>query len=409
MRILMLNNKYLQRGGEEVVFETEVEMLRSNGCEVDTLIEDNEKVQALGGLRTAARAIWSRESYRQVRAKLRSKPYDVMHVHNFFPLFSPSVYYAARAEGVPVVQTLHQYRLMCPVGTFFRDGKVCEDCANKFFPWPAVRHKCYRGSAAASAAVGGMLTGHRLAGTWRDLVTYYIALSEFGRRKFVEAGLPEEKVVIKPNFLPRAAKAGEGKGGYAVFVGRICEEKGVDTLLAAWRRIGNRLPLKIVGEGPYFDAAAEQVRDMDGVELLGWQDSEAVYRLIGDAECIVVPSRWYEGQPVVVIEALGMGTPLIISRIGPMKEFVEDKVSGLLFDPGNADDLASKIEWMIDNRDRHAAMRNAARSEFEARFSAERNFELMMDVYRAAKLSVQPVSAGGDGVPVAGGVNRVES
>ncbi len=409
MRILMLNNKYLFRGGEEIVFETEVEMLRSRGCTVDVLTEDNEKVAEIGGLRTAGRGIWSTESYKRVRAQLQANTYDVMHVHNYFPLLSPSVYYAARAEHVPVVQTLHNFRLMCPNGLFYRDGKNCEDCLGKVFPWPAVRHKCYRDSTMASAAVGGMISAHWLAGTWRDLVTTYIALSEFGRNKFITAGLPADKVVIKPNFLARTPKPGAGSGGYVVFVGRVCEEKGVDTLLEAWRRLGQTLPLKIVGDGPYFEAAAAQVSELKNVELLGWQDSDAVYRLIGDASCIVMPSRLYEGQPVVVIEALAMGTPVIISRTGPLQELIEDKTTGRLFTPGDSQDLKEKIEWMVDNKDKHGAMRAAARAAFDAKFSAERNFELLTDIYRTAGLRMRSGSGADDGVSVPANLGRVES
>lgn len=405
----MLNNKYLFRGGEEIVFEAEVDMLRAHGCTVDILTEDNEKVAELGGLRTAGRGIWSAESYKRVRAQLQSKPYDVMHVHNYFPLLSPSVYYAARAENVPVVQTLHNFRLMCPNGLFYRDGKNCEDCLGKVFPWSAVRHKCYRDSAMASAAVGGMVAAHRLAGTWRDLVDTYIALSEFGRDKFLTAGLPADKVVIKPNFLARTPDPGTGSGGYAVFVGRVCEEKGVDTLLEAWRRLGQKIPLKIVGDGPYFEAAAAQARDMENVEMLGWQDSDAVYRLIGDASCIVMPSRLYEGQPVVVIEAFAMGTPVIISRTGPLQELVEDEVTGRLFNPGDAPDLAEKIAWMIGNKDKHEAMRVAARDAYDAKFSADRNFELLTEIYRNAGQRMRSSSSAKNRVSGSTDFGRVES
>lgn len=405
----MLNNKYLFRGGEEIVFEAEIDLLRSRGCAVDILTEDNEKVGTLGGLRTAGRGIWSTESYKRVRAQLQSKPYDVMHVHNYFPLLSPSVYYAARAENVPVVQTLHNFRLMCPNGLFYRDGKNCEDCLGKAFPWPAVRHKCYRDSAMASAAVGGMVAAHRIAGTWRDLVDTYIALSEFGRDKFIKAGLPADKVVIKPNFLARTPDPGAGTGGYAVFVGRICEEKGVDTLLEAWRRLDRKIALKIVGDGPYFDAAAAQARDLEDVEMLGWQDSEAVYRLVGDARCLVMPSRLYEGQPVVVIEAFAMGTPVVISRTGPLQELIEDKVTGRLFTPGDAGDLAEKIAWMIDDKTEHGSMRAAARAAYDARFSADRNFELLTDIYRDAGLRMRSGTGANHSVSGSAGLGRAES
>ncbi len=385
MRILMLNNKYLLHGGEEVVFQNEIKLLRGFGCTVDTFVQDNERVAELGKLKTSLRAIWSSESYQQVRKMLQAEKYDAVHVHNHLPLLSPSVYYAARAEGVPVVQTLHNYRLMCPVGTFFRNGSVCEDCLNKFVPWNGVYHGCYRDSRGATAVVAAMLGLHRGIGTWRNLVDAYIVLSEFQRRKFIDVGLPEDKVYLKPNFLAEPPAAKPGGGGYAIFVGRICEEKGVRTLLNAWRKIGSKLPLKICGTGPLTEEVEQAVKDIDGVEYLGFQEQPQIYELIGNADCIVLPSQWYEGQPVVVIEALALGTPLVVSKIGPIPEFIDDKKSGLLFDTGDADDLAAKIEWLLEHRDKLPEMRANARNTFEERHTPERNFAIFKDIYRAAK------------------------
>src|SRR5581483_9761958 len=194
----------------------------------------------------AARTVWSRPAYRVLRELLRAHRPAVAHFHNTFPLISPAAYYACRAERVPVVQTLHNFRLLCPNALFFRDGRVCEDCLGKAVPWPGVAHKCYRGSRSASAAVCTMLTVHRALGTWHTAVDRFIALTDASRRKFVAGGLPADKIAVKANFVDPDPGPGTGAGGYGVFVGRLSAEKGVGTLLKAWQQLGRDVPLKIV-------------------------------------------------------------------------------------------------------------------------------------------------------------------
>src|SRR5580698_7695689 len=193
MKILMLHNRYLIPGGEDQVTMAETALLRDYGHEVELLEEDNRRVEQIGSARMALRAVWSRESYHRINQKLQSGNFDVLHVQNFFPLWSPSVYYAASRNRVPVVQTLHNYRLMCVNSLFFRDQHVCEECMGRLLPWHGVLHACYRDSRAASAAVAGMVGAHKLAGTWRNRVKMYIAVSEFTREKYVAGGFPQEK------------------------------------------------------------------------------------------------------------------------------------------------------------------------------------------------------------------------
>jgi glycosyltransferase involved in cell wall biosynthesis len=250
MRVLMVHCRYQIRGGEDECFEAEQRLLRAAGVEVEVYEDDNRRIDELGGLRTALDTVWSQRSYAAIRERLRQKPCDLVHVHNFFPLISPAVYHAAQAEGCAVVQTLHNYRLSCPSGIFYRDGQVCEDCLGKPVAWPAVVHGCYRGSRAGSAAIATMLAGHRLLGTFARQVDLYVALNEFMRRKAIAGGLAPERVVIKPNFVDPDPGIGDGEGGFALFVARLNPEKGVPQLLAAWQRLGARIPLKIVGDGP---------------------------------------------------------------------------------------------------------------------------------------------------------------
>ncbi|MEM9980255.1 MAG: glycosyltransferase, partial [Cyanobacteria bacterium P01_D01_bin.2] len=235
MRILSIHNAYQIRGGEDVSTAAEQTLLRNHGHTVDVYEENNDSIKDMGAVQLAARTLWSKASYGTVRAKLRAHRYDIVHVQNFFPLISPSVYYAARAENVPVVQTLRNYRLICPNALFFRDGKVCEDCMGKAIPYPGIVHGCYREDRKASAAVASMVTSHRLLRTWPKMVDQYITLTQFARNKMIEGGLPADKIVVKPNFVAPEPKVGSGQGGYALYVGRLSVEKGLDTLLAAWK------------------------------------------------------------------------------------------------------------------------------------------------------------------------------
>ena len=251
MNILMAHNRYQNSGGEDISVRMEVEMLRRNGCRVETFVDNNDRVSELGRLRTAMGSIWSPEAYRRVRAALRQDRFDLLHVQNFFPLISPSIYYAARAEGVPVVQSLRNYRLICPVGTLNRDGHVCESCIGRAMPWPAVLHACYRHSMLGSVAVGGMIAIHRQLGTWFHMVDAYIAMTEFMRDKFVQAGIPGRKDIrqIQLSCIPIRCPAST-TATFALFVGRLSKEKGIGTLLKAWEIAGAADPAQGRGRRP---------------------------------------------------------------------------------------------------------------------------------------------------------------
>jgi len=381
----MAHNRYRQRGGEDESTDAEMALLRSHGHEVVELIEDNKELSGSSLPRAALDTVWSRASYEKARRTIRSRRVDVLHVQNSFPRISPSVYYAARSEGVPVVQTLRNYRLLCPNALFFREGRVCEDCLGKTLPWPGLLHACYRDSRAATAPVAAMLTAHRAMGTWRDAVDVYVSLSEFARGKFVEGGLPKDRIVVKPNFVHPDPGPGMGRGGFALFVGRLSPEKGVDTLLDAWDRLKVRLPLKIVGDGPLADrvegAAAASPRR---IEWLGRRPVGEVYELMGEASVLVFPSEWYETFGRVAAEAFAKGTPVIAAEIGAISELVEHGRTGLRFRPGDAEDLARKVQWAVNHPTELARMRLEARGEYERRYGAEANYHRLMEIYEMA-------------------------
>lgn len=384
MRILVAHNHYQIAGGEDESYRSEVQMLRDAGHEVEVIVEHNDRVKHIGALRMAARTVWSGEAYDTVARMARTWRPDVMHVQNFFPLLSPSMYYAARRHHVPVVQSLRNYRLLCPNALFFRAGRVCEDCLGKIAPWPGVMHGCYRDSRMASAVVATMASTHAAIGTWRRMVEVYIALTDFARRKFIEGGLPAERIVVKPNFVVPDPGCGEHRGNYALFVGRLTPEKGILTLLTAWERLGGQRELRIVGEGPLQDHVQALAERTPGVTYLGRRSVTEVYDLMGDAAMVVFPSEWYETFGRIAIEAFAKGAALIASNIGAIAELVEHGRTGLLFAPGDVADLVHKLQTLFDQPDLTATLRRNARREYEQKYTARANYEQLMEIYQRA-------------------------
>jgi glycosyltransferase involved in cell wall biosynthesis len=385
MNILVAHNFYKLAGGEDQCVAAEVAMLRAHGHRVTQYSLSNDATNDMGRLALAGRTIWSRPAFVEMRRLIRERRPQVVHFHNTLPLISPAAYYAARAEGVAVVQTLHNFRLVCVNALLFRDGKPCEDCLGKAVPWRGVAHNCYRESRAASAAVAAMIAAHRLLGTWRNAVDAYIALSEFSRRKFIEGGLPAHKIAVKPNFAYPEPSPGPGDGGYAVYVGRLSAEKGIETLLNAWRSLGKVVPLKIAGDGPLANAVQEAAAQNAAIQWMRSISNADVYDLIGAAAFLVLPSQCYEGAlPRVVIEAFAKGTPVIVPRMGAMAEIVDDHQNGICFIPGNPEDLATKVRCLFSDPSALKRMRRGARETFDQNFTAEANHGVLMATYERA-------------------------
>jgi glycosyltransferase involved in cell wall biosynthesis len=291
--------------------------------------------------------------------------------------------------GVPVVQTLHNYRLFCARADFFRNGHVCEDCLGKMVPWPGIVHGCYQGSRAETAVVASMLTVHRWLRTWQDQVNVYIALTDFSRQKFVQAGLPAEKIVVKPNFVHPDPGMREGASDYAIFVGRFSPEKKILTLLKAWRKLKG-IRLKIVGGGPEIGKIQRFIREyqLDSVELFKWLPREEVWALIKNARFLIFSSEWYESFGLIIAEAFACGVPVISSRLGVMTEMVEEGRTGLFYTPGQPEDLADKVRWAMDHPDALWHMGENARRVYEAKYTPERNYKILLDIYNSA-LAIQ--------------------
>ncbi len=379
LSIVTVYNRYLNRGGEDEVFESEARLLREKGCRV---IEVEETVEAPRGIlhraKLAVDAVWSRDWHRKFLALLERERPDVVHVHNTFPIISPSIFHACQTAGVPVVATLHNYRLVCPKAILYRDGRPCNDCVGKTLAWPGIQHACYHDSRAETAVIAATTAIHAGLGTWSEKVTLYIALTDFAREKFVAGGLPAEKIVVKPNFVHPATAIGTGRGNYALFVGRLSEQKGTHTLLAAWRELGATLPLKIAGDGPI------QPGTMPGVEWLGRVPRERVVELMQDATVLIFPSVWYETFGMSIIEAFAVGLPVVASDLGAAAALVENGRTGRLFRAGDAGDLAAHIRWALEHRSEWAQMRLRARAEYESKYTAERNYGILAGIYARA-------------------------
>ncbi|MGA2253873.1 MAG: glycosyltransferase family 4 protein [Thermoguttaceae bacterium] len=390
MKILLCHNFYQQLGGEDLLFNEEAQLLESHGQTVLRFTLHNDSIPRMNRLGLARRTIWNRSVHAELRRLIRQERPDLMHCTNTFPLISPAAYYAARDERIAVVQALQNYRLLCPAACFLREHRVCEDCLGKFIPWPAVLHACYRQSRAASFVVGAMLSGHRLWGTWKKAVTLYSTPSEFTRQKYIEGGLPADRIAVKPNFVSVDPGLGTGSGGFGVFVGRLSPEKGLDSVLKAWPRLGGRLPLKIVGDGPGRDLAVAAAAHPE-IQWLGHRPIREVLEIVGEAACLVMPSIWYEPFGRTIVEAFAKGTPVIGSRIGAIAELINDGHNGLLFRPGDPDDLEAKLRQFLADPQAAAKMRLAARCEYEAKYTAETNYQLLMEIYQKA-LGLKPLA-----------------
>lgn len=382
MKIALAHNRYLWRGGEDTVYENESALLVENGHEVVQFEMNNLETQKINSLQLGLGTTWSQSSYKSLRSFFRKERPDVAHFHNTFPLISPAGYYAARAERVPVVQTLHNFRLLCANGIFYRDGHPCEDCMGRKIAWPALRHKCYRDSRAATGAIALMQTTHRAIGTWRRSVDRYIALTDFARTRFSKGGLPLERITIKPNFTPDTGSKpiAPPASPRFIFVGRLSEEKGIETLINAWKTIP--WPIDIYGEGPLL----EKLRStgLDTLTVHGAEPANIVAQAMREATALIVPSRWYEGFPMVVVEAYSQGLPIIASKIGALEEIVRDGETGCHVELADAEDLAEKVNWAAEHKVQMHEMALNARATYERLYSPAVNYRQLHAIYLEA-------------------------
>lgn len=373
MRILIVHNQYQQRGGEDAVVEAESDLLRTRGHEVRYYTRHNDEIRSMGRPSAALQALWSTRTVTTLTDMCSTWTPDVIHTHNTWSLISPSIYWAAANARIPTVNTLHNFRLLCPQATFLRNHRVCEDCLGHV-PWRGAVRGCYRDSQLQSTVLAGMLTLHGTLGTYRKKVTRYIALTEFARRKFIAGGLPESRIAVKPNFVDFDRPALRPRGGF-LFVGRLSPEKGVALLADA--ATAAQVPVRVAGSGP----ESARLNDRPMVQQLGALSGSEVRAEMERATALVLPSICYENFPRTLVEAFASGLPVIASRLGAMPDLIADGRTGLLFEPGDAADLAAKMRWAQLNADRMADMGREARAKYEADFGADRNYSQLMAIY----------------------------
>jgi len=388
MKIALVHNTYQQPGGEDVVFEQEKRMLENAGQTVVTYCTSNDEINHFSPVERTLlpiRMVWARDSKLAFEKFIAREKPDVVHIHNTFMMISPAIYYACRKYRTPVVQTLHNFRLLCPASGFCRNGRVCEECLEHSL-LRSVRHRCYRGSRVATAAVAVMLASHRLLNTWNTSIDRYIALNDFCRQKFISAGLPAEKITVKPNFVDPDPGAGGVSSEYAIFVGRTSTEKGISPLLEAWTRFKLCCPLQIIGDGPNRPAMEMEVRKrgISWITFRGQLRRDQAISAIKRARFLIVPSLSYEVFPMSIVEAFACGTPVLCSRLRGMSDLVEDQRTGLHFTPGDANDIAEKVHWALDHPSELIRMGWEARREFEMRYTAKANYPHLMGIYEQA-------------------------
>ncbi len=384
MNILTVHNYYQIAGGEDPCFEAETEMLSSRGHTVLSYTLHNDDVEKLSRLKLIEKTFWNRESAVAIETLIKENSVDVVHFHNTFPLISPSAIEGAKKAGALVIQSLHNYRLLCLNSYLARDGGVCELCIGKTFKYPGILKKCYRGSIGASAITALMLGFHKFRKTWIKNVDAFIALTEFEKIKLVEGGLPADRIFVKPNFVDTDPGFSEDAGSYALYIGRLSEEKGVRTLLKAFGNI--EVPLKIAGSGPLeTELRGVAGNSVNSAEFLGRVNGDQIISLLKKSSFLILPSECYETFGRVIVEAYACGKPVIVSKLGAMKELVKENVTGLHFEAGNSEDLAAKAESLWLDSDKCEKMGIAAREEYLKEYTVNRNYDMLMGIYSRFK------------------------
>lgn len=388
--VMIVHNRYQQRAGEDAEVDAEAGNLEDHGHEVQRFIIDNRSIQATGvaqKARLAVETVWSSRAARRLSETVRRERPAVIHIHNTFPLLSPSIYGSLDRTGAAIVQSIHNYRPVCPSANLFRDGRNCTDCVGRRFAWPGVVHACYRDSRGQSLVVAAMLAAGRGTRAWERAVDRFIAPSHVVAETLAGPAVPRGRIVVKPNFVrsdPGTGAAGDREATF-LFAGRLAPEKGVRTIPAAWALLrGTEATCRLAGSGPLGAEVVASAADDPRLVPLGSIDRPALFEELGRARALIFPSIWREPFGLTIIEAFAKGTPVIAARFGAPADIVEDGVTGLFFRPGDPRDLAERIRWAIVHPADMAEMGRRARHEYEVRYSAEANYVALADVYRQA-------------------------
>lgn len=402
MKIIQVHNYYKQAGGEDEVVSAEKKMLIDAGHQVITYYKNNDDISGFRSmLLTSVKTIWNPATVIEFRKLLKKDRPDVVHCHNTFPLISPAIYWACAKESIPVVQTLHNYRLLCPSANLFFKGEIYESSIGKLFPWQAVRDRVYRNSRVGTLVVASMLFLHRIIGTWKNKVTLYIALTQFHKEKMIEGGLPENLIMVKPNFISEEPETMisdslniEINRPILLFVGRLSPEKGCSLLIHAWKKVeqkNKKKPLLLIaGDGPEKNLLENLCNSLSLKEIrfLGLQSREQIQYLMAKADFLIFPSLWYEGFPMTIVEALNRGLPVVASNIGSMRSIIVDGINGFKFKPGDIDDLTDCIKNVLENSNELKEIRDRMLNKPNPEYKSSGNLESLLQIYKKATLRV---------------------
>lgn len=382
LKILLIHNQYQYRGGEDTVFELELKLLERMGETVETLLFYNDDIKSIvSKIKFGLSSFYNLNSSYLLDEKIKEFNPDIIHVHNFFPIASPSLFYIANDKKIPIIMTLHNYRLICPNAMFFREGKVCEDCISKSFAIDGVLHGCYRDSMLQTFFLASMTWLHKKNGTWQNRIDKYIVLTHFAKNKFLNSSLKlnDSKIEIKPNFVVDHGFELD-KEEYSLFVGRLSEEKGIDTLLNAFKNSSREL--HIIGTGPMLETVKEYANKYDNIKYLGFQSIDFIITKLKKSKALIFTSISYETFGMTIIEAFSCATPVISSDIGAPKELLHDRLTGLIYKVGDSKDLLSKIEKLYTHPNEYTKLCKNARKEFEKNYSEEKNYNQLINIYK---------------------------
>jgi glycosyltransferase involved in cell wall biosynthesis len=383
VRILFIHNRYQYEGGEDVAVELETALLQEKGHSVKALLFQNEHIHSLRSKVTSGlKAFYNKTSETKISVAIEEFKPDLIHIHNLFFDASPSVLYAAKKHRVPVIFTLHNYRLVCSNALLMRNNQVCELCVNQSFPVSGIRYKCYRNSAVESALVTGITGIHKLKKTWNNYVDRYIALTEFSKQKFLSSSLKltEQQISIVPNFVPDTKQHDLPRENYYLYVGRLSGEKGIRVLMEAFKQLP-QASLVIIGDGPERSFVDEQSKASGNIFVAGKKTKAEVMESMSRCRALVFPSVCYEGLPFTILEAFSSGTPVIASRLGAMKEMIQDGYNGLHFRPNDPDDLKNCIRKFNEAAPRQEFNRHA-RLTYEEKYHPDVHYKAIMSIYQ---------------------------
>lgn len=391
MNILQVHNKYRQTGGEWTVLNQEYALLREHH-NVTRLLADNST--ELNSLKSKIQLLFQTHynpgSIKRIKKELLGGNFDMMHVHNFFPLLSPSIFDAAREVGIPAIMSLHNYRLIHPNGLMYHNGKI-DTRSVTGSAYRCVLDGVYRNSVLQTSVTAHMIEYHRKNRTWHRIPSAFIALSEFSKKLFVKGGIPEDRIYIKPNFLkdPMPGRSIENitaeKENVFLYVGRLSYEKGVDQLIDCWVQNKIKAKLVIAGSGPLMPELQEKAKENSSIEWLGQISREEILKKLAVAKALLFPTKCFEGQPLILLEAMSMGCPVITSKIGNPMNMVHDDETGYHYESGNIDELYQKCKRIYNDVENSRRLGMNARREYESKYTPEKNYSILMEIYESAK------------------------